>query len=122
MNRNASLLALSLLLATGNALAAGPQATPAKPAAAQPMDHSKMNMAGMDMAGKNMEGMDMTGMNMDKAQSQGPDFVALDKNKDGKLSKAEFPANHPLAPHFGMLDTNHDGNLSAAEFARHHGM
>ena len=117
MNRNASLLTLSLLLATGSALAAGPQATQAKPAAAQPMDHSKMNMAGMKM-----DGMDMAGMDMDKPKSPDPDFVALDKNKDGKLSKTEFPAKHPLAPHFGMLDTNHDGSLSAAEFAKHQGM
>jgi hypothetical protein len=117
MNRNTSLLALSLLLGMGSALAAGPQATPAKPAATQPMDHSKMSMAGMKM-----DGMDMAGMNMAGSQSRDPEFVALDKNKDEKLSKAEFPANHPLTPHFGMLDANRDGSLSPAEFAKHHGM
>ena len=117
MNRNTSLLALCLMLGMSSALAAGPQATPAKPAAAQPMDHSKMSMAGMKM-----DGMDMAGMSMDKSQGQDPEFVALDKNKDGKLSKAEFPANHPLAPHFGMLDANRDGNLSPAEFVKSHGM
>lgn len=51
-----------------------------------------------------------------------PEFVALDKNKDGKIAKDELPAKHPLAPHFGMLDTNRDGSLSPAEFAKHHGM
>ncbi len=50
------------------------------------------------------------------------EFAALDKNKDGKLSKAEVPAKHAVAPHFAMLDTNKDGSLSRAEFAKHHEM
>lgn len=111
MNRNTTLLALTLMFSMGSAFAAGPQTATAKPAVA-PMDHSKMNMSG-----KKMNGMDMAA-----SQSKDPDFVALDKNKDGKLSKAEFPANHPLAPHFGMLDSNRDGSLSPAEFAKRHGM
>jgi len=51
-----------------------------------------------------------------------PEFVALDKNKDGKIGKGELPAKHPLAPHFGMLDSNRDGSLSPAEFAKRHAM
>lgn len=47
------------------------------------------------------------------------EFRALDKNKDGKLSKAEMPAKHPMAAHFAMMDTDKDGMLSEAEFAGH---
>lgn len=50
------------------------------------------------------------------------EFAALDKNKDGRLSKAEIPAKHAVAPHFGMLDANKDGNLSPAEYAKAKGM
>ena len=108
MNRNSSLLALSLMLAAGTALAAAPQTTTSKPAATQPMDHSKMDMSGKKPA--------------DHQQMANDEFAALDKNKDGKLSAVEIPAKHPMAAHFGMLDTNEDGNLSKAEFAKQHGM
>ncbi len=47
------------------------------------------------------------------------EFRALDKNKDGKLTKAEMPANHPMAAHFAMMDYNRDGLLSEAEYAGH---
>lgn len=106
MNRTTSLLAVALVLGMGSAMAAGPQSGAAKPAAA-PMDHSKMNMAG-----PKMQGMDMAA-----PPSGDRDFGTLDKNSDGKLAKAEFPANHPLVPHFGMADANRDGTLSQQEFA-----
>lgn len=47
------------------------------------------------------------------------EFRRLDKNKDGKLSKAEMPATHPMAAHFAMMDANKDGVLSEAEYAGH---
>lgn len=47
------------------------------------------------------------------------EFRALDKNKDGKLSKAELPSNHPMASHFEMMDTDKDGVLSEAEYTAH---
>lgn len=47
------------------------------------------------------------------------EFRALDKNQDGKLSKAEMPAKHPMAAHFAMMDTNKDGVLSEAEYTGH---
>lgn len=54
--------------------------------------------------------------NETKAQK---DFRALDKNKDGKLSKAELPSSHPMAGHFDMMDTDKDGALSEAEYTAH---
>jgi len=45
-----------------------------------------------------------------------PTFAALDKDKDGFLSKAEM-AKHPMAAHFGMMDTTKDGKLSPREFS-----
>jgi Ca2+-binding EF-hand superfamily protein len=49
------------------------------------------------------------------------EFITLDSNKDGNLSKAEL-AKHKLGPHFDMLDTDKDGRLSVAEFAAGKGM
>ena len=98
-------LAVSLLLATGSALAADPVKTD-KPASSQPMDHSKM---------------DMSHGQMDHGKMQGDAFTKLDTDKDGKLSKAEM-AKHPKAAHFSMLDTDKNGSLSSAEFAKASGM
>lgn len=42
-------------------------------------------------------------------------FGALDKNKDGSLSKEEM-AKHPMAAHFGMMDADKDGKLSKSEY------
>ena len=52
----------------------------------------------------------------DAAEKDTKEFVALDTNKDGTLSKAEL-AKHRLGPHFGMLDADRDGRLTPAEFA-----
>jgi len=100
-----SILAISLLVATGSATAVEPVKTD-KPAAAKPMDHSKM---------------DMSGDQMDHSKMSGDAFAKLDINKDGKLSKAEM-AKDPKAAHFSMLDTDNNGSLSRAEFAKASGM
>ena len=105
MKINHSILALSLFFAMGSALAADPVKTD-KPAAAQPMDHSKM---------------DMSHGQMDHSKMQGDAFAKLDTNKDGKLSKSEM-AKHPKAAHFSMLDTDRNASLSPAEFAKSSGM
>lgn len=92
--------ALALALLSYGTLAVAQTAKPTT-MPAQPMDHSKMHM--------------------DHGDSKA-EFAKLDKNKDGKLSKAEIPSDNPLTHHFDMLDANKDGSLSAAEFAKHHNM
>ena len=115
MYRMITLFALALILTAGSAVAAEPQAT-TKPATAAPkqdqVDHSKMGHGTVDHSK----------MSTDHHAVPNNEFTTLDKNKDGKLTKAEFPAKHPLVAHFGMLDTNRDGSLSKAEFAKHHEM
>ena len=82
------------------------------------MDHGKMDHGKMDH-GK----MDMSGLKSPEHQKMAAEeFAKLDKNKDGKLSKAEIPAQHPMYVHFDMLDSNKDGSVSKDEFAKHHGM
>jgi len=84
------------------------------------MDHSKMAMQHDKMDHSKM---DMSGMKSPDHQTMAAgEFAKLDKNKDGKLSKAEIPAQHPLYAHFDMLDGNKDGSVSKDEFTTHHGM
>jgi Ca2+-binding EF-hand superfamily protein len=45
-----------------------------------------------------------------------PGFNALDKNKDGYISRAEAKGNPALAAKFDEADKNHDGKLSRAEY------
>ena len=97
--------AFSLLLTAGSALATDPVKTD-KPAAAEPMDHSKM---------------DMSDGQMDHGKMSVETFTKLDTDKNGKLSKAEM-AKHPKAAHFSMLDTDKNASLSPAEFAKASGM
>lgn len=87
---------------------------------AGPMDHAKMMNNGKMMDSGNM--MDNGKMKMDHPKMAATEFAALDKNKDGKVSRSEVPASNPLTQHFGMLDGDKDGSLSTAEFAKHHGM
>ena len=91
------LVVVSLALFCGTALAQGgkPPENPSNTAAPVPMEHKKM---------------------------AAEEFAALDKNKDGKVSKDEVPADDALAAHFSMLDTDKDGSLSKTEFAKHHQM
>jgi len=115
MKMPTSLVLISLVLAAGTAQAAAPQnASKTQPTAGmQAMDHSVME-GQMDH--------DQTTHEAAPAGQGDAEFVALDKNKDGKITKAELPTTHPLAPHFEMLDTNRDGALSPAEFAKRHAM
>ena len=81
---------------------------PAKAAGQQDKtDHSKMDMSGKQTNHKKVAA---------------DEFAALDKNKDGKLTKAELPKDSPVGPHFDMLDVDKNGSLSGAEFSGYHGM
>lgn len=46
------------------------------------------------------------------------DLKTVDKNSDGKVSKAEAASNADLSKQFDSLDANKDGNLDKAEFAK----
>lgn len=48
-------------------------------------------------------------------QFQLPNFADLDKNKDGKISRDEFPSQFPPQM-FDRLDTNHDGFIDETEW------
>jgi hyperosmotically inducible periplasmic protein len=45
------------------------------------------------------------------------DFVALDRNRDGHISKVEALGNPEVHKRFGAFDTDKDGHLSEAEYA-----
>ncbi|WP_372363569.1 hypothetical protein ACCQ07_22330 (plasmid) [Xanthomonas sp. NCPPB 3583] len=104
MKLKAHLALLPLTLVAGMALAHDPPKTADQE---DKVDHSKM---------------DMSGKQADHKKMAADEFAALDKNKDGKLTKAELPKDSPVRPHFEMLDADKDGSLSSAEFAGHHGM
>src|ERR1700730_13465197 len=48
-------------------------------------------------------------------QFQMPSFAELDKNKDGKISRDEFPSQFP-AQMFDRIDTHHDGFIDGTEW------
>jgi len=50
-----------------------------------------------------------------RMQFQMPTFADLDKNKDKKISRDEFPSQFP-AQAFDRLDANHDGFIDEEEF------
>jgi hyperosmotically inducible protein len=45
------------------------------------------------------------------------DFVALDRNRDGYISKVEALANQEVHKRFAAFDADKDGRLSEAEYA-----
>jgi hypothetical protein len=45
-----------------------------------------------------------------------PDFVALDRNRDGHLSKVEALGNQEVQKRFAAFDVDKDGRLSEAEY------
>ena len=52
------------------------------------------------------------------APQKNPDFVKLDKNKDGFLSREEAAADKRAAKFFNKADMNHDGRLSEDEWLK----
>jgi len=47
-----------------------------------------------------------------------PDFAALDRNRDGYISKVEANGDREVAKRFGQFDTDKDGRLSLEEYVR----
>lgn len=47
-----------------------------------------------------------------------PDFVKLDRNRDGFLSREEAKADARAAKFFGQADMNHDGRLNEDEWLK----
>jgi hyperosmotically inducible periplasmic protein len=45
-----------------------------------------------------------------------PDFVALDRNRDGYISKVEALANQEVQKRFALFDADKDGRLTPAEY------
>jgi hypothetical protein len=45
-----------------------------------------------------------------------PGFRALDKDRDGYISRSEAKRNPTLSQNFKQADKNHDGKLSRAEY------
>jgi hyperosmotically inducible protein len=52
------------------------------------------------------------------APQKNPDFVKLDKNKDGFLSREEAAADKRAAKFFSKADMNHDGKLNEDEWLK----
>lgn len=46
------------------------------------------------------------------------EMSSVDKNADGKVTKAEAASNQQLSQKFDSLDANKDGNLDKGEFAK----
>jgi uncharacterized low-complexity protein len=109
---SATALAGGLILA-GSTFAATPLAqgymlgTQSTPAAEKAADAS----CGAKHAGGNCGG-------MMRGHEGGCGMAMMDKNKDGKITRAEFNSAH--ADMFTKIDTNKDGAIDAAEMKAHH--
>ena len=107
----ATALAGGLILA-GSTFASTPLAqgymlgTQSTPAAAKAADAS----CGAKHAGGNCGG-------MMRGHEGGCGMAMMDKNKDGKVTRAEFNSGH--ADMFTRIDTNKDGAIDAAEMQAH---
>lgn len=49
-----------------------------------------------------------------------PDFAKLDINSDGQIEKTELAKDDPMAGHFDMMDKDKNGKVSKAEFDAMH--
>ena len=54
----------------------------------------------------------------DAPQQKNPDFVKLDRNGDGSLSRDEAKADKRVAKFFGKADMNRDGKLNEDEWLK----
>lgn len=51
-------------------------------------------------------------------QTPNPDFVRLDTNKDGYISRSEAAKDKKISSNFSKFDVNKDGKLSEDEFTK----
>ena len=58
----------------------------------------------------------LAGIAFAQDESQEPDFLQLDTNADGRVSKDEAQADARVAEQFDAGDANRDGYLSVQEF------
>ena len=58
----------------------------------------------------------LAGMAFAQDEAQEPDFLQLDTNADGRVSKDEAQADARVAEQFDDGDANRDGYLSVQEF------
>jgi hypothetical protein len=58
-----------------------------------------------------------SGQAAESASGARPDFVTLDRNRDGYISKVEALANPEVQKRFAAFDTDKDGRLSEVEYA-----
>jgi len=56
-----------------------------------------------------------------KAKDKEPGFNALDKDRDGYVSKSEAAADADLAKNFARADKDKDGKISRTEYLAHKG-
>ena len=130
MKKTPLLLAAALLAATTGAALAQADA-PAAPAKARaPLDTNQDGVidrteaaahprlaARFDTLDKNKDGK-LAGDEMPRRGQRGPGghpFTELDKDKDGRVSKAEAAADPKFAERFAKMDANHDGFVDKAD-------
>jgi len=99
------LLACSLWLA----LPALAQTQSTQPQAAQPQSSQPQSAAA---GGSALRG----SVPVQQGQTRAQKFDQLDKNRDGKISRAEAAASPELVVIFPDTDTNSDGGISVVEF------
>src|SRR5262245_40498117 len=68
------------------------------------------------MDGKNNDGKLSKKEAANASRSDESGFAAMDKNKDGYISKAEALAHKELSGNFAKWDMNNDGKLNRAEY------
>lgn len=75
-----------------------------------------LTLAGSAAAQSQPEGQGVPGVDVDV--NANVNMASIDKDSDGKITKAEAKGNDKLTKEFGKLDSNKDGSLDQGEFAK----